>query len=479
MAKLLPYQAAWVRDATPLKICEKSRRIGMSWTEAYDAVMHAGTRRTKGNGGNVYYQSYAKDMTSGFIGDCGAWAERLQIAAGKADELLLDLAGKPHPAFRLPLSSGNEIVAMTSAPRAFRSKGRPGDRAIVDEAAFVDDLGEVLKSALAFRIWGGEVRVLSTHNGDGNPFAALVADVRDGKRPGSLHTITFANAIADGLHDRIREVDPTATPDATAWEAEIRSEYGAQASEELDCVPSAGGGAWLGWADIRRCEHPDAGDPAQAGRGRTHLAVDVARRGDLWVLVALEEVGDVLWVRDLTVRRNITFAEQRAIVRNAIERHRPAVIAVDQTGMGEAFVEQLCDEHGSIVQGVLLTAPRRLDCAVALRERCEDGKIRFPVDEALRADLHAVKREAGAAGAAPRLVVADAVDGHADRFWALAIGADSFPRRHQRFGYRAVAADGAPAGRSQWRERPDHSADYVGRASRPLAGRMGGRAGTI
>ena len=87
--------------------------------------------------------------------------------------------GRAVRAFRIAFASGNEILAMTSAPRAFRSKGRPGDLAIVDEAAFVDDLGEVLKAALAFRVWGGRAHVISTHNGESNPFAdALPRDRR-------------------------------------------------------------------------------------------------------------------------------------------------------------------------------------------------------------------------------------------------------------------------------------------------------------
>ena len=39
---LLPYQIRWVSDPAGLKVIEKARRVGISWTEAYDAVMHAG-----------------------------------------------------------------------------------------------------------------------------------------------------------------------------------------------------------------------------------------------------------------------------------------------------------------------------------------------------------------------------------------------------------------------------------------------------
>ena len=48
--ELLPYQARWVRDRAGLKVIEKSRRIGISWAEAYDAVMHTGVDDT----GNAY-----------------------------------------------------------------------------------------------------------------------------------------------------------------------------------------------------------------------------------------------------------------------------------------------------------------------------------------------------------------------------------------------------------------------------------------
>lgn len=150
MRTLLPYQARWVSDPTPLKVCEKGRRIGLSWAEGYDSVMHAGE-----GAGDIYYQSYSHDMTRGFIDDCADWASELQIAADVVGQTFLDVDGERVPAFRLPFASGREITAVTSAPRAFRSKGRPGDRAVLDEAAFVDNLGESLKSAMAFLTWGG------------------------------------------------------------------------------------------------------------------------------------------------------------------------------------------------------------------------------------------------------------------------------------------------------------------------------------
>ncbi|MCY4431578.1 MAG: hypothetical protein OXC11_14465, partial [Rhodospirillales bacterium] len=277
---LLPYQVRWVQDGSRLKVIEKSRRIGASWAEAYDAVMH-----TADSSGNAYYQSYNQEMTRGFIDDCAGWARSLQVGADAVGEAILRDGNRDVKAFRIGIASGKEIVAMTSAPRAFRSKGRPGDLAIVDEAAFVDDLQEVIKSALAFLVWGGRAHILSTHNGEGNPFAVLCRDIREGVQPGSLHRVTFADALRDGLYGRICEIkgDEWTRQGEAVWEAEIRAEYGRHAAEELDVEPAAGSGAWLTWDDIRAIEHPDAGNPDLFSNGSCYVGIDVARRRDLWV----------------------------------------------------------------------------------------------------------------------------------------------------------------------------------------------------
>lgn len=416
---LLPYQSRWVADTSGFKVIEKSRRIGLSWAEAYDSVMHAGAGI-----GNVYYQSYALDMTRGFISDCVEWAAALQVGAEAVGETLVELGeGSAAPAFRLPLASGKEIVAMTSAPRAFRSRGRPGDRAVVDEAAFVDDLSEVLKAAMAFRIWGGAVHVMSTHNGEASAFNSLVGDIREKRRPGSLHTVTFAAAVREGLGRRRFEATGREwTEEAeAAWILETRAEYGSAAAEELDCVPSTGVG-WLAWAEIRAAEDPAAGIPERFGGQRTVIGWDVARRRHLSVLWVIELVGGVAWTREAVELQGQPFADQDAALDRLVDRYRPGRIAIDQTGMGERVVEDAQRRHGRHrVEGVLMTGPTRLEAATALKRRFEDGAIRIPASDAIRRDLRAVKRVAGPTGA-PRLVADEAgTDGHADRFWALAL----------------------------------------------------------
>ncbi|MDD9991447.1 MAG: terminase, partial [Rhodospirillales bacterium] len=162
--------------------------------------------------------------------------------------------------------------------------------------------------------------------------------------------------------------------------------------------------------------------PAAFAGGAATVGVDVARRRDLWVAAVFEQVGDVLWLREMAVQQGIPFSQQRAIVGALAARYRPVRIAVDQTGMGEAVVEQLQEDLGrTVVEGVLMTGPRRLDVATALREAVEDRRLRIPPDAELRRDLHAVRAEAGPTGAPRLLAERSGTDGHADRFWALAL----------------------------------------------------------
>ena len=461
---LLPYQSRWVADENGLKVIEKSRRIGLSWAEAYDSVMHAGA-----GAGNVYYQSYALDMTRGFISDCADWAGVLQVGADAVGETLVELdEGDKIPAFRLPLASGKEIVAMTSAPRAFRSKGRPGDRAIVDEATFVDDLAEVLKAAMAFRIWGGTVHILSTHNGEASPFNTLAQDIREGRRPGSLHTVTFADAIREGLGLRRFEVmgEEWAQQAEDEWVEETRGEYGEDAAEELDCIPSAGAGTWLSWAEIRAAEDEKAGDPECYAGGRTVIGYDVARRRDLAVMWVLELVGDVAWTREHVELLNVSFADQDAELDRLVDCYNPYRVAIDQTGMGEKSVEDAQRRYGTHrVEGVLMTGPARLEVATALKRRHEDKTIRIPESEKIRRDFRSIKRVGGTTGG-PRLVADEGnTDGHADRFWAAALA--------------CAAAELAPAVYAVRRIDNHARLDHHRRLGRPGAMRMRGQVGAL
>ncbi len=434
---LLPYQARWVKDPAPVKVAVKSRRIGLSWTEAYDCVLHAAA-----GSGSATYTSYSKEMTGGWIGDCQEWAEQLHGLAVRIDEDLLEDGDHQLLRYSCEFPSGKRIEALPSVPRALRSRGRPGDVGVIDELAFTKDPDALLQAAMALRVWGGRVRLISTHNGEHHAFNALIEDIRNGELPYSLHVITFADAVGDGLYRRVLDVQRDAAQAADPgwdpaefqwseereadWVAEIRASYRYpwQAEEELDCIPAPGGGTWIGLQDYLDCTHEDAARPELYCAAPCWVGYDVARRKNLAVIAVLEQLGDVLWLRELVVMDNKRFREQREELARILRNYRVVRVAIDQTGMGEAQVEILQDVHGaSRVEGVLLTGPTRLDVATALRDVFEDSRIRVGRDRATRDDVRSMRRAPAATGA-PRLYAEEKdTDGHADRFWALALAA--------------------------------------------------------
>lgn len=249
---LLPYQQRWQQDRSQVKVVQKSRRIGLTWDEACEDALLAASK----NGMDVYYIGYNKDMAQEFIEDCGDWAKHFNKVATEVEEYVFNDADKDIIAFRIRFASGHKIVALSSRPSNLR--GKQG-KVVIDEAAFHDSLKELIKAAMALLMWGGQVVIISTHDGDENPFNEVVEEIKAGKKPYSLHTITFDDALTDGLYKRIcmRLGQDWSQAAETKWRNEIIDFYGDGADEELFCIPSRGGGAYFTRPQIKNCMHDD------------------------------------------------------------------------------------------------------------------------------------------------------------------------------------------------------------------------------
>ena len=248
---LLPYQQRTVAllesAGCEVLFVEKSRRIGLTWGFASYAVLKAA--RTKAAGGmDVMYISYSQEMTREFIDACAMWARAFNQLAGEIEETIFDDSDdegqRSIQAFRIKFASGFEIIGLSSAPRSLR--GKQGV-VMIDEAAFVDNLKELLKAALAFLMWGGQVVVCSTHNGVDNHFNEQIQDILAERKPYKHLRIDFDDALREGLYERICLVT------GKEWSAEAEAEwrqniikfYGDGADEELFCIPTQGSGTWL------------------------------------------------------------------------------------------------------------------------------------------------------------------------------------------------------------------------------------------
>ncbi len=259
---LLAYQQqAWsLISLNALIVAEKSRRIGYTWAVAAYVTLTASTVRSAG-GQDALYMGPNLEMAREFIDACALFAKAFHWAAGEIEETVFSYAGEDGDtreikAFRIEFASGFEIVALTSNPRSLR--GRQGI-VVIDEAAFHDNLNEVLKAALALLMWGGKVIVISTHDGDDNAFNELIEDIRAGRRRGVVHRVTLEDAVEQGLYARIalvKGLDPSPEAEA-AWVEDIRKSYGDAADEELDAIPQPGSGTAIPLAVLEKAARRD------------------------------------------------------------------------------------------------------------------------------------------------------------------------------------------------------------------------------
>lgn len=441
-AVLLPYQQDWLADMAKVKLCEKSRRIGLSWAEACDAVLCAAAA----SGQDVWYIGYVKDMAIEFILDCAQWAEHFQSVADAIEieeDVFVDGEEKKSVfAFSIRFASGNRITALSSRPRNLR--GKQG-RVILDEAAFHESQAEILKAAMALLIWGGQLRVISTHDGDTNPFNELIKDTRAGKYPYSVHRITFDDALAQGLYRRIclrTGQDWTAEGEAK-WAGDIRAFYGDDAEEELDCVPKNGSGAWLSRVLIEQCMSLDIPvlrlekppeftfQPKWQRQGEiqewlddqvqplikrlppdleTSLGGDFGRTGDLSVYYPLTLLQNLKRRMPFLVElRAMPFDCQRLVLHYLL-RHLPRFrhAALDARGLGAQLAEEAAQEFGqSVVTQVMLTEAWYRDNMPHYKAAFEDRALELCQDADVLNDHRAVKVVKGVARI-PDLRTADA-----------------------------------------------------------------------
>ena len=423
----LPYQLAWINDPAPVAVAEKSRRIGWTYAAAFRAV----DRRLR-LGTNLYYSSADLTAAREFVDYCKTWARffRAETEDGR------DLTDDATFMLRFPHNK-SLILAGSSNPKFFRSKGGDAD---ADEFAFHREPRELYKAMQpASLVWGHQLRVWSTHNGEGSLFNQLVKEgPGESAARRTHHRVTLLDAVAAGLVEKIKRLpEPSETarrdfleeirascPDEDAW------------NEEYLCRPSSEQRSLLSYALIQSCEIADCGfriadlDAAaeapfsirtpQSEIRNLHAGFDVGRKHDRSVLWVVEKVGDVLWTRQVRVLEDVNFTAQEQLLAALMQRRAVRRLCIDSTGIGAMLAERLVQRFGHRVEAVHFTQPVKADLAMPLLRLFQDKLIRIPADPEIREDLHKVRKIVTSSNNV-RLEADRDAGGHADRFWALAL----------------------------------------------------------
>lgn len=477
----LPYQQRlWAAiDAHQVVVVEKSRRTGFSWAVAAPAVEYASRADQPMD---ALYMGYEREMTREFIDYCAMWARDVfQAAAKPVEEFVFRDPERPDQdigAFRMRFAGPKEVVALPSVPRALR--GKQG-LVILDEAAFMDDLEEVLKAAFALLIWGGKVVIISTHNGETNPFNVLVQDIRAGRAPYHLIRLTFDEAVEEGLFRRVclRSGQTWSAAAEAEWVRGIYGFYRENANEELRVIPNAQSGAYIAGpllearmvdgVAVVRWTAPDG-----FAQWSEELRVSTVRDWCEAELRAVLEALDVTEshafgedfgrVRDLTVvwvlaisrllvrqsrlvleLRNVPFEQQRQILFYVLDRlPRFRAGKMDAGGNGAYLAEVTAQRYGDTrIEQVKLSEPWYRENMPPMKAAIEDAAMTLPRDRDVVGDIRSLRLVRGVGRVPDRTLNDEGASRHGDAAIAGCLAYAASRADPEEYGYQAASRTAA------------------------------------
>lgn len=429
---LLPYQRAWVDDRSRFKAGVWSRQTGKDFSSADEIVEDC--LQTAKCPWLIAAPSERQSLET--LNKVKEWTEAYHLAIADATET----RESNHPQALLRSSeiifeNGSRVVAVPGKPDTVRGFSA---NVLLTEFAFFEQPAltwRAILPSITNPLRGGEkkVRLISTPAGKGDIFHKIVSENYRG--PGaeittpldpnrrmkwSIHRITIWDAVKAGLPvdpEQLRE----ALDDPDGWKQEFECEF-------LD-----GSNVLLPYDVIAQAESAEAQefcDPAfwdvRSGN-RVVLGIDFGRTNDPTVCYSLEQVGDVLWTREVLAERGMSTPDQETMLTKRIARADR--VCFDYTGPGIGLGDYLVKQHGEWnpakhlfgkIELCTFTAGFKREIFPKLRRAFEAPvKLRVPVSIAVREDLHAMKqivRNGEYSYAAPRTA-----EGHSDRCTALAL----------------------------------------------------------
>lgn len=424
---LIAYQGDWVTDDSRLKISEKSRQIGWTWSEGYKIV-----REKSQTGAQLDHWISSRDDIQArlFLEDCKGFASLLDKGARDLGEQVID--DKGHSAYVLSFANGLRAHSMSSNPDA--QAGKRGGRTL-DEFALHPDPRKLYSIAYPGITWGGGLSIFSTHRGSANFFNQLVLEAKHKGNPKgfSLHRVTLEDALNDGflykLQKKLPQGDERQAMDEAQYFDFIKAGCADSESfaQEYMCVPSDDASAFLSYELLDGCKIPPGerwertlAELAQS-TNPLYLGGDIGRVNDLTVFWLSEVANGVHMPRKIITLQNRPFDEQEAALYELLELPGLRRACIDNTGIGRQFVERAQKRFGTHrVEAVNFTGAVKEELAYPLKAAFEDKTTRIPDDTKIISHHRAIRKETTAAGNI-RFVAESNAQGHADYFWAHAL----------------------------------------------------------
>ncbi len=445
-------QPAFWDHSTKTLIEHWSRQIGKSYTYAAWAV----DRLLRSPGRLVTVLSNSRENGAEFVAKaqdvCRKLGQAIETESNQAE-----LDGTPavsedvkyeNMRFEIRLTVGGKIgriKVLAANPRTAR--GFSGDL-ILDEFAFHEDSAAIWEAAEPIISSNPDFlcRILSTGNGRRNMFYQLISEGRIKYR-----RIRRSDAWAAGELKIYSQVDGR---ELTPAEARAQSSDKRAYDQNYECAFEDENTPLLTEELINAAVNPDLADciDRQTWRvaslvrlsrfpGTLAAGLDVGRSRDLSVLAVLgrQPGSDTRRLVGMLEMENTRLPEQQRQLDALCALANFTGVEIDMTGLGLGLFEYAETRHGSRrVRGVHFSATEPVGraqnadgrkattarvteiMATDLVEMFEDHRLEIPADPRLRDDLR-LPEKVTSPGGRVSIAASRAGDGHADRFWSLAL----------------------------------------------------------
>jgi phage FluMu gp28-like protein len=414
----LATQAAWVTDQWHLKIMEKSRQVGITKSDAFDSVLKASPADARFD---VWVTSRDEIAARLYLEDCIEWAKILNLGANYLGLVLLDSKDN-FSAHVLQFANGRKIYCLSSNPNALAGKR---GHVKIDEFALHADQRLLYRIAKPVTQWGGTLSIFSTHRGPDTQFNQFIQEIRHKGNPMGWHFFSYPiqKAVEEGIVERINEKSGR---NETSEEFLKRTRQECNSEEdwlqEYCCQPADENSAFLSYEMLNACQVHNCLQSYEyllKCNNPLYLGMDIARKHDLCVIDVGEKIGDVVWDRLRLELKNKTFTEIESELYPLLRLPQLKRACIDASGLGMQLAEQAKERFGWKVEPVTFTTTLKEELAFPLRAAFEERKLRIALDDKLRADLRALKKEVTSSGNIR--FAGESEDSHCDRTWALAL----------------------------------------------------------
>jgi phage FluMu gp28-like protein len=429
---LLPYQRRWVEDKSRFKLGLWSRQSGKDFSASEEIVNDCYT--TPKCPWLIAAPSERQSLET--LGKVKEWTEAYRLAI--ADQIVTRDGSHPEALLKsaeVIFSNGSRVIAVPGKPDTVRGFSA---NVLLTEAAFFENLKltwRAILPSITNPLRGGlkKARIITTPNGKGDLIHQLFA--KNYRGPGqeadtpldpdrlaqwAVHRVTLDDAIRQGL-----PVD--------AAELRAAMDDPESAAQEFDLDFLDGSNVLLPYEIIALAESAEAHefcDPAfwdVSSGGNVVLGIDFGRTNDPTVSYALEQVGDILWTREVLAERGMSTPDQEVMLERRIRR--ASRVCFDYTGPGIGLGDYLVKKFGrwnpenhefGKIELCTFTAALKRQIFPKLRRAFEAPvRLRVPISVACREDFHAMKQIVK--GGEYFYAAPHTAEGHSDRCTALAL----------------------------------------------------------